>query len=169
MLTVLLASAFPIPWFYVTRAIAPDQVVRRAHARLRRAFSIGMVVGQNAIAQRYTGTLKLLISMPVSKSAYVLGSLAYSSVSGTQRFSPDGVRAVGRSGHRLGLGTGAVFSSDRVYDVGPLFIVSFAPSLQAGHKHRSRRSCWPRLLHDGSSAAGPDLDTSLHCDTRLTG
>ena len=30
-LTVLLASAFPIPWFYVTRAIAPDdpQVVRR--------------------------------------------------------------------------------------------------------------------------------------------
>ena len=29
------------------------------------------------------GNLRLLITMPVSKGAYVLGSLAYSSISGT--------------------------------------------------------------------------------------
>ena len=45
--------------------------------------SIGMLVGQNAVSQRFMGNLKLLITMPVSKGAYVLGSLAFSSILGT--------------------------------------------------------------------------------------
>ena len=42
-----------------------------------------MLVGQNAVSQRFMGNLKLLITMPVSKGAYVLGSLAFSSILGT--------------------------------------------------------------------------------------
>ena len=94
-----------------------------------------MVVGQNAIAQRYTGTLKLLISMPVSKSAYVLGSLAYSSVSGTINVLVL-MGFVLLAGVDIVLGWGlapclvlTVFTMSGL----TLFIVSFAPSLQAGN------------------------------------
>ena len=44
-----------------------------------------MLVGQNAVSQRFMGNLKLLITMPVSKGAYVLGSLAFSSILGSRR------------------------------------------------------------------------------------
>ena len=86
-LIVMMAAAFPIPWFYVTKAIAPDDpaVVRRLLAGtlvFGVAMSIGMLVGQNAVAQRFMGTLKLLITMPVSKGAFILGTLAFSSMSG---------------------------------------------------------------------------------------
>ncbi len=85
--TVLLAAGFPLPWFYVTKAFAPDdpQVLRRLLAGTLAfgvAFSIGMLVGQNFNGQRFTGVLRLLITMPVSKGAYFLGSLAHSSISG---------------------------------------------------------------------------------------
>ena len=85
--TVLLAAAFPLPWFFVTRTIAPDdpQVLRRLLAGTLLfgvAFSIGMFVGQAAVGQRFNGSLKLLIAMPVSKGAFVLGSLLYASLSG---------------------------------------------------------------------------------------
>ena len=46
------------------------------------AFSVGMFVGQNLNGQRFLGNLKLLIAMPVSKGAFVLGSLLYASLSG---------------------------------------------------------------------------------------
>ena len=87
-LMVLMAVGFPIPWFYVTRSIAPDDpdILRRLLAGtivFGVTFSIGMLVGQNVVAQRFMGNLRLLITMPVSKGAYVLGSLAYSSISGT--------------------------------------------------------------------------------------
>ncbi len=85
--SVLLAAGFPLPWFYVTKAFAPDdpQVLRRLLAgtiAFGVAFSIGMLVGQNFNGQRFTGVLRLLITMPVSKGAYFLGSLAHSSISG---------------------------------------------------------------------------------------
>ena len=85
--TVLAAALIPVPWFYVTRTIAPDdpQVLRRLMAGtlvFGVTFSIGMFVGQNWVAQRFTGSLKLLIAMPVSKGSYILGSLLYSSLSG---------------------------------------------------------------------------------------
>ena len=41
-----------------------------------------MFVGQNLNGQRFLGQLKLLIAMPVSKGAFVLGSLLYASLSG---------------------------------------------------------------------------------------
>ena len=139
-LTVLLASAFPPPWFYVTRAIAPDdpQVVRRLMAGtlvFGVTFTIGMLVGQNAVGQRFTGNLKLLISMPVSKGAYVLGSRAYSSISGT-------ISVIAL----IGFGLVAGVDIDPAWGLAPslvlsvlvmagltLFVVSFAPSLQAGN------------------------------------
>lgn len=139
-LTVLLASGFPIPWFYVTRAIAPDdpQVIRRLLAAtlvFGVAFSIGMVVGQNAVAQRFMGTLKLLISMPVSKSAYVVGSMMFSSVSGT-------VSVLVLLGFGLLVGLDLLLRWELAICLVltvltmsglTLFVVSFAPSLQAGN------------------------------------
>ena len=85
--TVLLAAVVPLPWFFVTRTIAPDdpQVLLRLLAGTMVfgvAFSIGMFVGQNLNGQRFDGSLKLLIAMPVSKGAFVLGSLLYASLSG---------------------------------------------------------------------------------------
>ena len=139
-LMVLLAAAFPIPWFYVTKAIAPDDpaVVRRLLAGtlvFGVAMSIGMLVGQNAVAQRFMGNLKLLITMPVSKGAYVLGTLAYSSISGV-------ITVV----MLLGFGFAAGVDVNITWGLIPsllltvltmagltMFVVSFAPTLQAGN------------------------------------
>ena len=139
-ITVLLAAGFAIPWFYVTRSIAPDDpdVVRRLLAGtlvFGVTFSIGMLVGQNVVAQRFMGNLRLLITMPVSKGAYVLGSLAYSSISGA-------ITVVAL----LGFGLVAGVDIDVAWGLAPslilsvltmagltLFVVSFAPSLQAGN------------------------------------
>ena len=139
-LMVLMAVGFPIPWFYVTRSIAPDDpdILRRLLAGtivFGVTFSIGMLVGQNVVAQRFMGNLRLLITMPVSKGAYVLGSLAYSSISGT-------ITVVAL----LGFGLAAGVDIDVAWGLAPslilsvltmagltLFVVSFAPSLQAGN------------------------------------
>ena len=139
-LMLLMALGFPIPWFYVTRSIAPDDpdILRRLLAGtivFGVTFSIGMLVGQNVVAQRFMGNLRLLITMPVSKGAYVLGSLAYSSISGT-------ITVVAL----LGFGLAAGVDIDVAWGLVPslilsvltmagltLFVVSFAPSLQAGN------------------------------------
>ena len=139
-ITVLLAAGFAIPWFYVTRSIAPDDpdVVRRLLAGtlvFGVTFSIGTLVGNNAVAQRFMGNLRLLITMPVSKGAYVLGSLAFSSISGT-------ITVVAL----LVFGLVAGVDIDVAWGLAPclvlsvltmaglaLFVVSFAPSLPAGN------------------------------------
>ena len=84
--TVLVAVLIPVPWFYVTRAIAVEdaQVLCRLMAGtliFGVTFSIGMFVGQNWVGQRFSGSLKLLITMPVSKASYIAGSLLYSTTS----------------------------------------------------------------------------------------
>ena len=139
-LMLLMALGFPIPWFYVTRSIAPDDpdILRRLLAGtlvFGVTFSIGMLVGQNVVAQRFMGNLRLLITMPVSKGAYVLGTLAYSSISGT-------ITVVAL----LGFGLAAGVDVDVSWGLVPslvlsvltmagltLFVVSFAPSLNAGN------------------------------------
>ena len=163
-LMLLMALGFPIPWFYVTRSIAPDDpdILRRLLAGtivFGVTFSIGMLVGQNVVAQRFMGNLRLLITMPVSKGAYVLGSLAYSSISGT-------ITVVAL----LGFGLAAGVDIDVAWGLVPslilsvltmagltLFVVSFAPSLQAGEP--DHQPAVPRagrhisgLLHDGAGA-----------------
>lgn len=137
--TVLLAAAFPLPWFYVTRTIAPDDpdVLRRLMAGtlvFGVAFSVGMLVGQNAVAQRFNGNLKLLIAMPVAKASFVLGSLLYSSLSGIVTVLV-----------LLGFGIATSLDWQLTWGLAPslvlavfsmagltLFVVSFAPSQQVG-------------------------------------
>ncbi len=138
--TVLLAAAFPLPWFYVTRAIAPEdpQVLRRLMAGtlvFGVAFSIGMLVGQNFVGQRFMGTLRLLITMPVSKVAYVLGSLAHASISGA--FTVVillGFAVVAGVDIKLGwaLAPSLILTVLAVSGL-TLFFVSFAPTPQVGN------------------------------------
>ena len=139
-LLLLLSAGLPLPWFFVTRAIAPDDpdAVRRLLAGtlvFGVSFSIGMLVGQNAVAQRFMGNLKLLITMPVSKGSYVLGSLAYSSISGittTAFLVAFGFLAGVQIDLAWGLAPSLVLAVLSVSGL-TLFVVSFAPSQQAGN------------------------------------
>lgn len=137
--TVLLAAAFPLPWFFVTRTIAPDdpQVLLRLLAGTMVfgvAFSVGMFVGQSLNGQRFTGNLKLLIVMPVSKGAFVLGSLLYASLSGIVTLVV-----------LLGFGAAIDVQWDLTWGLIPslllaaltmagltMFVVGFAPNAQVG-------------------------------------
>ena len=81
------ALVFPLPIFYLAHSLAPDdpEAVRRIMAGtivFGASFTTGMLVGQGFAAERFMGTLKLVVTMPVSKAAYVLGSLIYSSLMG---------------------------------------------------------------------------------------
>ena len=138
--TVLAAALIPVPWFYVTRTIAPDdpQVLRRLMAGtlvFGVTFSIGMFVGQNWVAQRFNGSLKLLIAMPVSKGSYILGSLLYSSLSGAII-----IPALFGFGLLAGVDTHLTWGLAPVLVLAvltmaglTLFVVSFAPSGQVGN------------------------------------
>ena len=139
-LTVLLASGFAVPWFYVTRSVAPDdpEVVGRLLAGtlvFGVTFSIGTLVGNNAVAQRFMGNLRLLITMPVSNGAYVLGSLAFSSISGTITVVAlliFGLVADVDLHVAWGLAPCLVLTVLTMAGLA-LFVVSFAPSLTAGN------------------------------------
>ena len=138
--TVLMAAAIPLPWFFVTRTIAPDdpQVLLRLLAGTMVfgvAFSIGMFVGQNLSGQRFNGSLKLLIAMPVSKGAFVLGSLLYASLSGIVTLVV-----------LLGFGVAIGVQWDLTWGLAPslllaaltmagltMLVVSFAPNAQVGN------------------------------------
>ena len=79
---------FPLPIFYVTQSLTSDspEAIRRIMAGTfvyGAAFTTGVFVGQGFAAERFSGTLKLLVTMPVSKMAYVFGSLLHSSLMGT--------------------------------------------------------------------------------------
>jgi ABC-type multidrug transport system permease subunit len=138
--TILLAAAFPLPWFYVTRAIAPDdpQVLRRLLTGtlvFGVAFSIGTIVGQTFVGQRFSGTLRLLITMPVSKGAYFLGSLAHASISGALTV-PILLAFALVAGVDINLEWGlapALLLTVLAVSGLTLFVVSFAPSMQAGN------------------------------------
>ena len=81
------ALAFPLPIFYLTHSLAPDdlEVVRRIVAGtlvFGASFTTANMVGQQISAERFTGKLKLLITLPVYKLAYVFGTLIFSSLMG---------------------------------------------------------------------------------------
>ena len=85
---LLAALVFPLPIFYVTQSLTSDspEAIRRIMAGTfvyGAAFTTGVFVGQGFAAERFSGTLKLLVTMPVSKMAYVFGSLLHSSLMGT--------------------------------------------------------------------------------------
>ena len=95
--------------------------------------SIGMLVGQNAVSQRFMGNLKLLITMPVSKGAHVLGSLAFSSILETIAATflvVFGFLAGVHIDIALGLAPSLALAVLSVVGL-TMFVVSFAPSLQA--------------------------------------
>ena len=130
----------PLPWFFVTRTIAPDdpQVLLKLLAGTMVfgvAFSVGMFVGQNLNGQRFLGNLKLLIAMPVSKGAFVLGSLLYASLSGIVTLVV-----------LLGFGAAIDVGWDLTWGLLPslllaaltmagltLLVISFAPNAQVGN------------------------------------
>ena len=140
-LVLLVSVVFPIPMFYVFQAIAPDDaaVWRRLLAGtliFGVAFNTAMLVGQQVVAQRFLGHLKLLITMPVSKVAYVFGTLAFTSVTGA-------VSAAVLLGFALLVGgeispAWALLAAALVLSVFALagivlLVMSFAPSLQVGN------------------------------------
>ncbi len=139
-LLVLAAVMFPIPMFYVFQAIAPDdaatwQRLLAGTLIFGSALSTAMLVGQQIVAQRFMGQLKLVVTMPVSKAAYVAGTLAFTSVSGvlTTLFL-------------LGFALVAGVDVSPTWALAPallltvlalaglvLFVMSFAPSMQVGN------------------------------------
>ena len=139
-LMVLGSVIFPIPMFYVFQAIAPDDpaIWQRLVAGtliFGVAFSTAMLVGQQIVAQRFLGHLKLIITMPVSKGAYVAGTLAFTSVAG-----------VLSTAFLLGFAFVAGVEINPTWTLAPallltvlalagivLFVMSFAPSLQVGN------------------------------------
>ena len=146
----------------MTKAIAPDdpQIVRRLLAGtlvFGVTFSVGMIVGQNAVAQRFMGNLRLLVTMPMSKGAYVLGSLAFSSISGAVTVLV-----------LLGFGVVTGIGIEPVWTLAPtlvlavltlagltMFVVSFAPSAAGGEYSNRLVVAWlggplAGLLYDGN-------------------
>ena len=79
--------AMPLPLFFLTSTFVPDD-----SAALRRiiagtllfgiAFSIGLLVGNQFAYERFSRVQKLYVMMPVTKTAYVVGSLAHLSLMG---------------------------------------------------------------------------------------
>ncbi len=82
---LIMALVFPVAMFYFARALAPDspEAIRRAMVGTI-VFGATMMttnmLAQNLIQDRFQGRLKLIITMPVSKSAYAAGVLAFGSM-----------------------------------------------------------------------------------------
>ncbi len=137
---ILAPIALPLPLFYLTSSLVADdpEAIRRVMAGtlvFGVAFSSGTLVGQYFVSERFMGNLKLIITMPVSKAAYVFGSLLYSCMMGCVA-----VAAL------FGFALAARVDMSVTWTVAPalllavlsmtgltLFIVSFAPSLPVGN------------------------------------
>ena len=83
----LSALMFPIPLFFLTRSLTSDDpaILQRLLAGTLVygvSFATGVLAGQQFAAERFMGTLKLFVTMPVSKIAYVFATLAYASIAG---------------------------------------------------------------------------------------
>jgi ABC-2 type transport system permease protein len=81
------ALLFPLPLFYMLFIYVSDDpgaVIRIIAGTLvfTVSFSTANMTAQQFINERFTGTLKLMITAPVSKFAYVTGTLIHSSIIG---------------------------------------------------------------------------------------
>lgn len=134
------AVGFPLPIFYVIRAVAPndpDVIIRMMAGTLvfGVAFTSANMVGQRVSTQRFTGNVKLFITMPVSKGAYVFGTLLFASMMGA--FSVVALLSIGLL-HGLGMELTWTLVPTLVLTVLPLVgltlvAVSFAPTDMVGN------------------------------------
>ena len=81
------ALVFPLPLFYMLNAYVGDDPaasVRIISGTLvfSVSFSTANQIAQQIMAERFNGNLKLMITAPISKFAYVAGTLAHSSLVG---------------------------------------------------------------------------------------
>ena len=81
------ALVFPLPLFYMLNAYVGDDpaaTIRIIAGTLvfSVSFSTANQTAQQLLAERFTGNLKLMITAPVSKLAYVAGTLLHSSMIG---------------------------------------------------------------------------------------
>ena len=81
------ALVFPLPLFYMLNAYVGDDPaasIRIISGTLvfSVSFSTANQLSQQFLAERFNGNLKLIITAPVSKFAYVAGTLIYSSMIG---------------------------------------------------------------------------------------
>ena len=137
---LLAAFIFPLPIFYLAHSLISDDpaAVSRIVAGtivFGASFTTGMLVGQSFAAERFMGTLKLVVTMPVSKLAYVLGSLIYSFLMGTLTVAALLLFALMA---RVEMEIVWTFVPSIVLSVLclaglTLFVVSFAPSMQVGN------------------------------------
>ena len=80
------ALVFPLPIFYMLNAYVADDpaaLIRIVAGTLvfSVSFSTANQTAQQLLAERFNGNLKLIITAPVSKFAYVAGTLVHSSMS----------------------------------------------------------------------------------------
>ena len=81
------ALVFPLPLFYMLNAYVgdnPEAMIRIIAGTLvfSVSFSTANQMTQEFLDERFTGNLKLIITAPVAKSAYVAGTLMHSSMIG---------------------------------------------------------------------------------------
>ena len=84
-LYVIRPLVFPLGMFYFLRSVAPDDpdVVRRLMTGaivFGFALSTTNMLAQQLIMDRFLGRLKLLITMPMAKSAYATGVLVFATI-----------------------------------------------------------------------------------------
>ena len=82
------ALVFPLPLFYMMNAYVandPAAVIRIIAGTLvfSVSFSTANQTAQQFTAERFSGNLKLMITAPVSKFAYVTGTLMHASIIGS--------------------------------------------------------------------------------------
>ncbi len=133
------AMIFPLTMFYWARAMGPDdpEVIRRLMTGTL-IFGVSIVtannIGQQAVQDYFNGRLKLLVMMPMARAAYAFGTILYASITGAVTvvfllaFMVFTDVEVTISWTLVPLVTPAVLSMAGL----TLFIVSFAPSQEAG-------------------------------------
>ena len=133
------ALVFPLPIFYMLNAYVADDpaaLIRIIAGTLvfSVSFSTANQTAQQLLAERFNGNLKLMITAPVSKFAYVAGTLVHSSMIGAGSVVAILVFAVASG-----------IDADLTWTFLPiillavlflagltLFIISFAPNLMVG-------------------------------------